>query len=230
MWFKTHRQLGRLGFSQRERYRGVATVEASLFYASETRPFNTREMAEYQRFLNRCLLGVCLSEHKTRDTSLCRTFGREWDRTRCRQRWAGTRLIVWSVSLLLASSMLKVACLAPVSRAPRGALSVVLSWLSCATSFLSRFETFLGQHWRQNVISGYPPSVSGFWHVRRSTIWTCTPTDTPRQKNDKFYRCKRTLGLVFRIPPFLLLNSLRRLIPWRQVSRRLLVPNAFLCF
>ena len=49
VWFKIHRQLGRLGFSQRERYRVVAaTVEASLFYASETRPFNTREMAEYQ--------------------------------------------------------------------------------------------------------------------------------------------------------------------------------------
>ena len=69
VWYKIHRQLGRLGFSQRERYRVVAaTVEASLFYASETRPFNTREMAEYQRFLNRCLRGVCLSEQfKMRD-------------------------------------------------------------------------------------------------------------------------------------------------------------------
>ena len=45
--------------------------------------------------------------------------------------------------------------------------------------------------------------MSGFWHVRRSTIWTCTSTDTPRQKNDKFYRCKCTLGLVFRLPPLL---------------------------
>ena len=69
VWFKIHRQLGRLGFSQRERYRvAAATVEASLFYASETRPFNTREMAEYQSFLNRCLRGVCLSEQfKMRD-------------------------------------------------------------------------------------------------------------------------------------------------------------------
>ena len=69
VWFKIHRQLGRLGFGQRERYRVVAaTVEDSLFYASETRPFNTREMAEYQRFLNRCLRGVCLSEQfKMRD-------------------------------------------------------------------------------------------------------------------------------------------------------------------
>ena len=59
VWFKIHRQLGRLGFSQHEKYRVVA---------SETRPFNTREMAEYQRFLNRCLRGVCLSEHfKMRD-------------------------------------------------------------------------------------------------------------------------------------------------------------------
>ena len=69
VWFKICRQLGRLGFSQRERYRVVAaTVEASLFYASETRLFNTRETAEYQRFLNRCLRGVCLSEQfKTQD-------------------------------------------------------------------------------------------------------------------------------------------------------------------
>ena len=187
---------------------------------------------------------VCASPNSSRwetrrDTSLCRTFGREWDRTRCRQHWiwgnrdilgtwAGTRRIAWSVSLLSASSTLKVACLAPVNRAPRGALSVALSWLSCATSFLSRFETFLGQHSRQNAISGDPPSVSGFWHVRRSTIWTCTPTDTPRQKNDKFYRCKRTLGLVFRLPPFLLLSSLRRPMPRRQVSRQLLDPNAVL--
>ena len=37
VWFKIHRQLGRLGFSQHEKYRVVA---------SETRPFNTREMAD----------------------------------------------------------------------------------------------------------------------------------------------------------------------------------------
>ena len=43
VWFKIHRQLGRLGFSQRERYRVVAAImEASLFYASETRPLSTR--------------------------------------------------------------------------------------------------------------------------------------------------------------------------------------------
>ena len=69
VWFKIHRQLGHLGFSQRERCLVVAaTVEASLSYGSETRPFNMREMAEYQRFLNRCLRGVCLFEQfKMRD-------------------------------------------------------------------------------------------------------------------------------------------------------------------
>ena len=118
--------------------------------------------------------------------------------------WVDTHPIDWSASSLSASSTSKVACLAPVSRAPRGALSAVRSWFSCATSFLSRFATFLGQHLRQNATSGGPPSVSCSRHVRRSTTWTCTPPDTPRRKNAKLYRCRRTLGLVFRLPPLLL--------------------------
>ena len=259
VWFKIHRQLGRLGFSQRERYRVVAaTVEASLFYASETRPFNTlaSEMAEYQRFLNRCLRhaeyqrflnrcrGVCLSEQfKMRDMKGHITM--QDLRKRVGQHTVSTALdlrklgylghmgryapIGWSASSLSASSTSKVACLAPVSRAPRGALSAVRSWFSCATSFLSRFATFLGQHLRQNATSGGPPSVSGSRHVRRSTTWTCTPSGTPRRKNAKLYRCRRTLGLVFRLPPLLLpLSSPRRPMPRRQVSRRLLVPNVVL--
>ena len=42
-----------------------ATVEASLLYASETRPYNERELAIYQRFMNRVIRGITLGPKET---------------------------------------------------------------------------------------------------------------------------------------------------------------------
>ena len=156
VWFKIHRQLGRLGFSQRERYRVVAaTVEAFLFYASETRPFNTREMAEYQRFLNRCLRGVCLSEQfKMRDMKGHITM--QDLRKRVGQNTVSTALDLRKLGYLghmgryapdrlerqFAFGKLDIEGGLPraSSMALRGALSATLSWFSCATSFPESFR------------------------------------------------------------------------------------------
>ena len=62
LWWKIQRQVRKLGMSGRRKI-GVlrATVEASLFYASETRTYSQREEDMLQSFLNRCLRGCVMS-------------------------------------------------------------------------------------------------------------------------------------------------------------------------
>ena len=68
-WYKINRQLPRLGLEPRDKWRVVeATVEATLLYASQTRPMASKEMAMYQSLMNRVLWGVTLSEkYRIRD-------------------------------------------------------------------------------------------------------------------------------------------------------------------